>query len=157
MKQKGKEKKTMATMLETYLRKREEIERCIAVQSAAPDSILLLQELNYRIDVLRTFQAFLKTAPITTDTRQLGYHYQLVNAYSGFLETERKFGASADGEMKKKRDTAAQTLSGVIADHRKRFSCFHATSDDQYRKEITGMINTILPAWVMYRNLYVQI
>lgn len=94
---------------------------------------------------------------ITTDTRQLGYHYQLVNAYSGFLETERKFGASADGEMKKKRDTAAQTLSSVIADHRKRFSCFHATSDDQYRKEITGMINTILPAWVMYRNLYVQI
>lgn len=106
---------------------------------------------------LETFQAYLKTAPITTDVRQLQFHYQLMRAYIGFLETERKFGAATDDEGKKKRRTAAETLTRVIEDHKKRFGSFRATSPEQYKKEIGNLVNTVLPVWIQYRNTYVQI
>lgn len=147
----------MATMLATYLQKQEEITHNITVQNYSPDTMLVLQELKYRIGVLETFQAFLKTAPITTDIRQLQFHYQLVKAYIGFLESERKFGSATDDEGKKKRSTAAETLARVAADHRKRFCSFRATTPDQYKKEIGNLIGTVLPVWVQYRNTYVLI
>ena len=147
----------MATMLAIYLQKQEEINHNITVQQCPPEGMLVLQELKYRIGVLETFQAYLKTAPITTDVRQLQFHYQLMRAYIGFLETERKFGVATDDEGKKKRRTAAETLIRVIEDHKKRFGSFRATSPEQYKKEIGNLVNTVLPVWIQYRNTYVQI
>lgn len=147
----------MATALETYRQRQNELLAQIAEQKTQPNTMLLLQEVNYRICVLETFQAFLKTAPITTDTKQMVYHYQMLDAYVRFIESERKFGAATDAEGKKKRETATTTLGRVTQDNRKRFSSFHATAPEQYKGEIGNLINTVLPVWVQLRNTYINI
>lgn len=147
----------MATALETYRQKQTEQLAQIAEQKTQPNTMLVLQEVNYRICVLETFQAFLKTAPITTDMKQMVYHYQMLDAYVRFIESERKFGAATDAEGKKKRETATTTLGRVTQDIRKRFSSFHATSPEQYKSEIGTLINTVLPVWIQLRNTYINI
>lgn len=147
----------MATALETYRQKQTELLAQIAEQKTQPNTMLVLQEVNYRICVLETFQAFLKTAPITTDMKQMVYHYQMLDAYVRFIESERKFGAATDAEGKKKRETATTTLGRVTQDIRKRFSSFHATSPEQYKSEIGTLINTVLPVWIQLRNTYINI
>lgn len=147
----------MATVLEQYKAKQEEFASQIAENSLPMDSLLPMQEVNYRICVICTFQSFCKTAPVTTDKNVMGFHYQLVDAYIRFLQNERKFGSKTDENGQKKRDTAAQTLASVIQDNRKRFASFVPSTPDQYKKSIANMVNTILPVWTQYRNTYVNV
>lgn len=147
----------MATLLSQYLAKQEELQSQIAADSLPLDSLMVLQELNYRISVLKTMQAFCQAAPITTDLGAMGYHYQLVEYYTRLLLNERRFGAKADDALLKKRETAAAALAGIYEDCRRRFSSFKVSNQNQYRTCIGGMVNTILPAWVQYRNTYINI
>lgn len=147
----------MATVLESCKTKRDTyvsqiIEGCLPL-----DELLFVQELNYRISVLETFQNFCKTAPVTTDTRVMSFHYQLVDAYTRFLMNERKFGLKTDENGQKKRETAFSALERVIQDTRKRFSSFVPGTQDQYKKSIIQLVNTILPVWLQYRNTYIEI
>ena len=82
----------MATVLESCKTKRDTYVSQITEGCLPLDELLFVQELNYRISVLETFQNFCKTAPVTTDTRVMSFHYQLVGAYTRFLMNERKFG-----------------------------------------------------------------
>lgn len=147
----------MATLLDQYLQKQADFNSQMAENSFPPDDVIIMQELNYRICVLETFRAFVKTAPLTTDIKVLGYHYQLVSAYAKFLLTERKFGPKTDDAGQKKRETAYVSLERVVEDGKRQFSSFKANSQDQYKKTISGMINTILPVWTQYRNTYIEI
>lgn len=147
----------MANLLEQYLEKREELTSQIKANSMPVDSLTILQELNYRISVLETFKAFSQAAPVTADTKVMGYHYQIVDAYIRFLGTERKFGPKADENGQTKRETAASALERVAQDGRKRFASFKANTQDQYKNCIGNLINTVLPVWVQYRNTYVNI
>lgn len=81
------------------------------------DELLFVQELNYRISVLETFQNFCKTAPVTTDTRVMSFHYQLVDAYTRFLMNERKFGLKTDENGQKKRETAFSAIRTCHSRH----------------------------------------
>lgn len=147
----------MATLLSQYFTKQKELQSQITADSLPLDSLLVLQELNYRISVLKTMQAFCQTAPITTDLSVMGYHYQMVEYYTRHLLSERKFGSKADDAMLKKRETAATALTSIFEDCRKRFSSFKVNNQNQYRTCIGNMVNTILPAWVQYRNTYINI
>ena len=146
----------MATLLSQYLTKQEELQSQIKADSLPMDSLLVLQELNYRISVLKTMQAFCLAAPITTDPGAMGYHYQMVEYYIRLLLAERKFGSKADETQLKKRETAATALNGIFEDCRRRFSSFKVNNQSQYRSCIGDMVNTILPAWVQYRNTYIN-
>lgn len=147
----------MATALETYRQKQNELLAQIDGQRTQPNTMLLLQEVKYRICVLETFQSFLKTAPVTTDVKPILYHYQMLDAYVRFIESERRFGTATDAEGRKKRETAAATLGNVVQDNRKRFSGFHATAPEQYKGAIGALINTVLPVWVQLRDTYIKI
>lgn len=147
----------MATILEQYREKQNNIRAQIAANSLPPEELLIMQELNYRICVLETFQSFCKSAPVTTDTRVMGYHFQLVDAYVRFVLNERKFGPKADAEGQKKRETAYISFDRVVQDGRKRFSSFKAGNQEQYKNTISTYINTILPVWMQYRNTYINI
>lgn len=48
----------MATILDQYLEKQNTIRSQIAENSLPPEDLLIMQELNYRICVLETFQSF---------------------------------------------------------------------------------------------------
>lgn len=147
----------MATILEQYREKQNNIRAQIAANSLPSEELLIMQELNYRICVLETFQSFCKSAPVTTDTRVMGYHFQLVDAYVRFVLNERKFGPKADAEGQKKRETAYISFDRVVQDGRKRFSSFKAGNQEQYKSTISTYINTILPVWMQYRNTYINI
>ena len=65
----------MASILSQLLKKQADIKEQIAANSLPLDELLVMQELNYRISVLETFQALVKTAPLSTDTSVLKQHY----------------------------------------------------------------------------------
>lgn len=117
----------------------------------------LKQCLLYRIEVLYASQAFCQTAPVTTDVAVLSGHYQLVDAYIQCLTKERRLGQPADQNLKAKRQTASETLDKVVLDCRKRFSSFTPTDQNQYRKGVSSLINTVLPVWLKLRNTYINI
>lgn len=144
----------MATILDKYREKQSIIQSQISENSLPPEELLQMQELNYRVCVLETFQVFCKSAPITMDTRVMGYHFQLVDAYVRFILTERRFGLKTDAEGKKKQETALTSFESVVQDGRKRFSSFAAGTQEQYKSCISQYINTILPVWMQYRNTY---
>lgn len=154
---KTKEAIAMATILEQYRKRQNEIREQIAANSLPLDQILIMQELNYRICVLETFESLCKSAPVTMDTKAMGFHFQLVDAYVRFTLNERKFGPKTDAEGQKKRETALQSFTQVAQDGRKRFSSFSASTQEQYKTCINNYIKTILPVWMQYRNTYINL
>lgn len=147
----------MATILDQYREKQNEIRSKVAENSLMLEELLTMQELNYRICVLETFQTFCKSAPITMDTKAMGYHFQMVNAYVKFVLNERRFGPKTDADGQKKRETALASFEHVVQDGKKRFTSFSAGTNEQYKKSISQYVNTILPVWMQYRNTYINL
>lgn len=147
----------MATILDQYLEKQNTIRSQIAENSLPPDDLLIMQELNYRICVLETFQSFCKSAPVTTDPRVMGYHFQMVDVYVRCILKERRFGLKADEEGQKRRETAFSSFERVVQDGKKRFSSYKIGTEEQYKTSISQYIHTILPVWIQYRNTYINL
>lgn len=143
--------------LQFYKEIQAEFAKKIAAHTNQPQDSLAIQELNYRIGVLETFQAFTKGAPMALDTKVLGYHYQLVDKNVKFLLTEHQFGPKPDENGQKRRETALKTLSAAVNDGRKRFSSFKPSKPEQYSDTMSKYINTIMPLWVQYRDTYVNL
>ena len=76
----------MATILEQYRKRQNEIREQIAANSLPLDQMLIMQELNYRICVLETFESLCKSAPVTMDTKAMGFHFQLVRLCALYAE-----------------------------------------------------------------------
>ena len=147
----------MATVLDQYHEKQETMRSQIAANSFPVGDLLIFQELNYRICVLETFQCFCKCAPITTDPKALGYHFQMVDAYMRFVLSERRFGPKTDEKGQQQRETALSSFERVVQDGKKRFASFTAGADDQYKKNISSYVNSVLPVWMQYRNTYINV
>lgn len=147
----------MATLLEEYNRKKVSVFDQILHGSFPVDQLLQYQELLYRIDVLESSLAFCRTAPTSDDHRIIGYHYRILDGFLTCIIQERQLGPVADEKLKKQRETAQSNLQTVISTFRKRFQSFAPTHQDAYRNEVQKMINTILPAWISYRNTYVAL
>lgn len=147
----------MATLLDNYKNKQDSFNAMIAKNELPLDCMLALQEVKYRICVFETMRNFCQTAPVTMEAKVMGYHYQLVNAYLHFLLTEHKFGPKVDENGQKKRETAAESLARVITDQKKRFSNYHPVNQEQYKRDIGNMINSVLAVWTQYRDAYITI
>ena len=145
------------SVLQDYKAKQTELYKRIATHTVQPQEALAMQELNYRICVLETFQAFTKSAPMSMDPKQFGFHYQVLDHYVKFTLTERQFGLPVDEAGQKKRATALDSFQKVVQDGRKRFASFHAAKPEQYSETVSRYVNTILPLWMQYRNTYVNI
>ena len=153
----SRKEQIMATILDQYREKQNDIRSKVAENSLMLEELLTMQELNYRICVLETFQTFCKSAPITMDTKAMGYHFQMVNAYVKFVLNERRFGPKTDADGQKKRETALASFERVVQDGKKRFTSFSAGTNEQYKKSISQYVNTILPVWMQYRNTYINL
>lgn len=147
----------MATLLEYYQKKNEDYHSQMAEDSFPPDDILALQEMNYRICVLDTFQSMLWAAPVTTDMQVLGKHYQVISAYMELLLKERKFGPKMDETQKQKRDTALSSLENVVKDGKKRFMSFTASTPNCYKETIKNYCRAVLTVWMQYRETYINL
>ena len=103
----------MATLLEKYTDLRTGLVEKVMNGVLPLDKVLVYQEILYRIDVLESCQLFVKTAPVTTDTKVLAYHYQMWDVYIYHMLTDHKFGQPADEKQKQVRETAANSLLQV--------------------------------------------
>ena len=147
----------MATLLEKYINLQMGFAEKVASGVLPLEKVLVYQELLYRIDVLEACQLFAKTAPVTVDTKVLTYHYQMWDAYIYHMLTDHKFGQPADEKQKKARETAANSLSQVVQNCRKQFSSFNPTTAELYKQSINTLITTVLPAWIQYRETYINL
>ena len=128
----------MATLLEKYTDLRTGLVEKVMNGVLPLDKVLVYQEILYRIDVLESCQLFVKTAPVTTDTKVLAYHYQMWDVYIYHMLTDHKFGQ-------------------VVNNCRKQFSSFKPTTAELYKQSINTLITTVLPAWVQYRETYISL
>ena len=148
----------MSTLLECY-------KTCKAIfdselQSTIPDPSLIWQhqERLYRLEVLEVCCMFLKTAPLSTNVKDLHWHYQMVDAFFQGLTLERRYSVNTGEDAQKQRDTAYANLLKVIGDYRKRFSSFTPANDAGcYQKAITDVVHIVLPVWLQYRQTYIKI
>lgn len=145
----------MATTLDQYYQTKQQLSAKIADGSLNMDQLLGYQELLYRIDVLESCMAFVKTAPVTADLKAMSFHYHVVDSLITCLLQERQFGIPADEKLKKQRATALSNLQTVVTCFRKQFQSFAPTYPEAYREAIGKMLNTILPAWLQYRYTYI--
>lgn len=147
----------MSTLLENYQTYIEDMPEMNAQSSLSTEKVWQYQELLYRIEVLKTCQIYSKYAPKTEDLKKLYPHYQIFDAFIQCLITERRCGLPPDEKVQKQRETAHQNLCLVVADYRKRFANFAPKAADSFTTELTRAVNTFLPAWIQYRNTYVNI
>ena len=145
----------MATTLEQYYQTKQQLNAKIASGEMTMDQLLGYQELLYRISVLESCMNFVKTAPVTDDTKAMCYHYQVVEALATSLLTERQYGIPADEKLRNQRATAQGNLQTVVNSFRKQFQSFKPANPESYRAAITKMVNTILPAWLQYRQTFI--
>ena len=147
----------MATILEQYREMQSKMRSQVSQKSLPLGDVLILQEVNYRICILETFSALCQTAPITTDTNAMGFHYQIVDAYVRFVLNERRFGLKTDAEGQKKRETAYASFEKVVQDGRRRFSGFRANNAQEYKASVGKYIMSILSVWLQCRNTYINV
>ena len=145
----------MATTLEQYYQTKQQLNAKMAEGKFSNDQLLGYQELMYRISVLESCMMFLKTAPISTDTSVLGFHYKVADALFTCMLQERQFGLPADEKVKKQRATALENLHMVINSFRRPFQSFAPNTPEVYRETISKMITTVLPVWLQYRFTYI--
>ena len=148
----------MATILESYRNMKTAHESGIQTGNAGQVSVWTYQELLYRIEVLEVCQMFVKSAPQSADSKVLSPHFQMFNAYIENLTLERGRGANNDGNAQKQRETAHGNLRVIVDDYRRRFGNISLNGDaGRYGKEIAGVIQTVLPAWIQYRDTVTEI
>ena len=101
---------------------------------------------------------FVKAAPQSADTKDLFWHYQMVDAYIQNLSLERRYAMDASENLQKQRETARGNLLRVIQDYRNRFTSFAPGNDAScYRETVAKVIQTVLPVWLQYRQTYTEI
>lgn len=144
----------MATTLEQYYQTKQQLNARFAEGKFTPNQILEYQELMYRISILESCLAFVKTAPVTADVNAMSFHYQAVDSLFSCMLRERQYDAPSDEKLKKQQETALSNLNTVIISFRKQFQSFAPSSPGAYRECIGKMINTVLPAWLQYRFTY---
>lgn len=147
----------MATILEQLRKKQADIREQISANSLPLDDLLAMQELNYRINVLETFQSLVKTAPLSTDVKVLALHYNVLDVYLRYLLKDHRFGFATDDNGKKICETAQKAVEDIIFASQKKFTSFVAQTQDQYKKSVSECANTVLPMWLQYRDSYVPI
>ena len=145
----------MATTLEQYYQTKQQLLTRFSESQVSPEQAIGYQELMYRISVLESCMAFVKTAPVNADMKAMCYHYQIVDNYFTFMLQERQFGIPADEKVRKQRATALENLTTVITSVRKQFHSYKPTTPEGYKENLGRMINTVLPAWLQYRFTYV--
>ena len=145
----------MANTLEQYYQTKQQLNAKMAEGKFTNDQLLGYQELMYRISILESCMTFIKSAPVTTDTSILGFHYKVVDALFTCMLQERQFGVPADEKLKKQRATALENLQLVINSFRKPFQSFAPNTPEVYRDTVSKMITTVLSVWLQYRYTYI--
>jgi len=148
----------MATILETYWNIKVNIDSEMKNTKLDPIQIRQYQELLYRIEVLQVCQMFQRSAPESTDAKALVTHYQMLDAFIEALTLERLRHDNSNEDAQTKCDTAHGSFRRVIEDYRRRFGSFTPGNDaGRYSKEVSSVLQSVLPAWIQYRQTCIEL
>lgn len=147
----------MKELLECYHNRIRAYREQIAQKPFLQRDLLTFQELEYRISVLESIRFWLETAPVTTEIRTLGEHYQVVSSYLELFRQERRHDIVADRQHREKSLTALLALSAVIHEGSEKFSRFYPVDAKSYRNLLIPYVVDVLNRWLFYRNLYIDI
>jgi len=145
------------TVLEEYRALRQDMETSMQEAIPSPGQLWAYQELLYRISVIEVLSRFFAAAPFTVDGNALLRHFQMLSGYLQHLIRERRYNDSASEKVQKMRQTSHENLCRIVQNHRARFQRYAPHSMDQYQRDIGNVINTVLPAWLQYRNTLINI
>lgn len=145
------------TVLERYWGLRQKLEQHMSQPQPKDIALWGFGEVVYRISVLETCQSFARMALSAADIRAQVAHYQMLDAYIQSLALERRYGPDRGPDTQKEREAAQNNLGRVVQDYRKRFSSFTPSSPTAYANEVNRLVNTIMPAWLMFRETFVPI
>lgn len=120
------------------------------------DTLMELQELQYRIFVLETFAAMANKAPIPENSAKAVAYFQVVSLFLDSLTFDHRLGQLKSPEEKSAFKTALSSLKEVIADKKRRFPAYNQAHASEYPKYILEMLATISNVWLQYRHTLVQ-
>lgn len=146
-----------STMLDYYRALKDALEEQAKTEKITAQEMFLYEELLYRIHVLEVFRYLTAAAPPSTDLKEIGGHFQAVDAMVSHLCRERRLRASTDEKVQKSRETAHRFLLEIVSDYRKRFTNYMPGDIGQYEADIWKVIRTLLPAWQQYRDTMLKI
>ena len=147
-----------ATAIQVYREQRDGAVVYMKDTKPSVEQVLYYQELLYRIAILETIQALYKATPKTVDGNVLVPHYQLLEAFITCLIGERKLSGLVTKDDKKAQETALNSLNLILDHGKKKFLSYAPPeSEEQYRNDIFNFIETVLIAWVQYRNTMVNV
>jgi len=145
-------------LIEQYQKSGKLLEEQLVGGECSVKKVVEVQELKYRISILSTMRTFEGSAPIDGTTDDINFHFRILTKYLAFLIEERRMGKKTDDAGKKKRETALGVLEDIFESKKEEF-------DEQdfeenpvtYMKFVRGVLSTIIPAWVQYRDTYVDV
>lgn len=147
----------MATVLESYRSLRLQIGERMQKEAISPDMLWRYGELVLRIGVIETLQAYLNAAPLVMERPRLEGHYKMLDAYVQSITLDRRYGPFRGPDTQKERETAEHSLAQVVQDYRKRLSSFTPRNEESYRREVSQIVQTVLPAWLQMRETFVPL
>lgn len=147
----------MATKLEEYQRQKDMYLAQVDSGQMNVEDMIYLCELNYRIEVLATFQLFHKTIPMELDEDKISFHYQFVELFITILTKEKRYSKKADENIQLRRDTALNYFKNVVESGKKQIMAMKLTTTEQYKNVIDRYCNTVLIAWLQLRETYIDL
>lgn len=145
-------------LIEQYQKSGKLLEEQLLGCECSVKKVVELQELKYRISVLSTMRMFEGSAPIDGTLDDIAYHFRILTKYIGFLIEERKMGKKTDEAGQKKRKTAAEALESVFESKKEEYEEYDFEENPStYMKFVNGVICTVIPAWVQYRDSYIDV
>ena len=147
----------MATVLEKYQARKQELLPLISEGKATTRTLWQLSEVTYRISIMETLRIFCDTAPVTAEMKTLQMHYRMLDAFIQNIAQERSYGPNRGSDTEKERNAARTNLDRVIQDYRRRFSSFTPSYNESYQWEVSEVMKVLMPAWLQMRETFVPL
>ena len=145
-------------LIEQYQRSGKLLEEQLADGKCSVKKVVEVQEVKYRISVISTMRSYELSAPIGGAMDDINFHFRVFMKYIAFLIEERRMGKKTDEAGQKKRETALEFFENVFESKKAEFEEYDFEEKPAaYAKYVKEVIGTILPAWVQYRDTYIDI
>lgn len=125
----------------TYSQLRHEINNKLENGTLEADSIIVSQELHYRLSVIQSFREYVMSAPVSSDVAAMTTHYRMVLGFLKCLPNERLYGKDID---KPGITECQKNLEDFYLQTKEFFMSFRPSSDEAYAVNLDSALSVYL-------------
>ncbi len=144
------------SLLQDYVMLKNEMENRMG-DTTGLKSLLLYQELGYRVLVLDTLKAFTDTVPDIEDGKAVRSHARALISYIRAIPEGYPFAPRADAAGKKARETALATLQDVCEDACDKLDTYVPEKTEEYVKDVGKILQPVPNVWRQYRDTLIAV